>query len=351
MKRGFLVVLAVGVVAVLLGGCDLGPPKSGASADAIVAGCDPEAIKFYGAKYRTQLVFQACGINNFRFFRWSPNGRYLFFQTPAGPFVLDGETKGIDVLPVASPVDTPLWLDDTRLAFAIVPPRPEAKHRMDFFNTQTKVWSHHELDEYKNPRLLQPTGTVGEFYFVGDHGSERGRIWRFSLNNDGTITPAFEWVRGEVTTFRYAPAKDLITYSVKGGGEVVLAHGKGGKTLASFPGARRATVSSDGHWVLVEETGEPRRLDTAREKGHTAPIPKVEPQRLYLWDTQKKTRVEFPGVWGQQAEWYPGYPQVSLILQGFDERLYNPNVALINVEYLLRDERLRKHAQEKKKKP
>lgn len=321
-------------------GCELDSPKSG-SGRAAVAGCNPDTIKFYAARYSASLVFDACGINNFRFFRWSPDGNRLFFQTGGGPFVLDGQTRNIEVLPIPAPSSTPLWLDDNTIAYPHLP-KDKDTHQINFYNLRTRVLSPQEIEQ-KNPRLLQAALSVGVFYFVADTPKHKGRVFRFNTE-DGKVDPAFEWIQGELTAFAFHPKKNLVSYKTTSGGEVILATAKG-KRIRAFPSAERATFSTDAQWLLIEETGGRKRLESAKgsSAGNKPPafVPDIPPRRVYLWNLEKSTRVELPGLWGNQAEWYPDHAFFSLILQGFDEHYYNPNVLLVDVNNLILNQKLR----------
>ena len=325
-------------LAMLLPACDMKPPPPGKGALAAVAGCDPKRIEFYAARYNAQLVFDACGINNFRNFRWSPDGNRLFFQTPAGPFVLNAKTRAIDVLPISSPTDTPIWLTKDFVAFGHAPSAADKNHRIDFYNVNTRVWSNHEIKKLKNPRLLQNSPGSGFFYFVADSAAAKGRVYSFSVE-DGVVKPAFKWIKGGLTSLAYHPKQDLVAYSIQGGDEVILARARDGKVIKTFASATRATISTDAKWVLVEETST-RRL--AASKDARPPFAPVRPPRLlYLWDRKAQRRVEMKGVLGSQAEWYPGHNYFSVILQGFGDTMYNPNILLVDVDNMLLNMKLR----------
>lgn len=325
--------------------CDNYPKRlSQKAARRAVAGCSKDRIEFLAAKYRAQLVFDACGINNFRFFRWSPDGNQLFFQTPAGPFILDGRTRNIRVIPIPSPNDTPLWLDNKTLAFAHSPSIPTKPDRIDFFNISGDLWTPHKVKGFTKTRNLQPTGDPESFFFVADFDGKLGRIYEFFLSEKkkGKIVPAFTWIKGSLKGFSFNPEKNIIAYTLVGRDEVVLANGKTGEVAKIFPGAIRGLFSSDARWLLLEEPGKKTFLPTKNPANAPEMVPAFTPKKLVLWDLKKEKRSNLPGIWGTQAEWYPGFPQVSVILQAFDQTMLNPNILLVNVEMLLRDEILRK---------
>ena len=354
--------LAFGVGAILLVWGSTGIWKSNPEdfADdikATYASCKGDEIRLLAAKHNLQLVFEPCGSNNFLHYQWSPSGLELYYQTNAGPWLLNGDTGEHRALPVGFPIANAVWFNDELIAF---PEKGVKSYNIDVYDVRKNIINITGIKLF-SPDTLMRGAAVDEVLFLAaqrepnpsnpDDHPDRS-IHRLSANT-GHIEPAFAWLTEPVLDFTYNPHVDLVAYTTATSGGVIVAEGATGAQRHEFPGMERASVSADGRFIAVEGLGDPipifhQKTDEDEVDGETpteAPtmdLPdymptEVQPPTLWIVVTRDGKQVKLPDVFGYNFQWYEVQPYYcSFVLWGMENKEFNRNVVLTDLTSVLK---------------
>ncbi len=358
------VLLALGTGALILVWASTGIWKSNPEdfADdikATYAACKGDEIRLLAAKHNLQLVFEPCGSNNFLAYQWSPNGLELFYQTNAGPWLLNGDTGEHRALPVGFPISNAIWFTEDLVAF---PEKGVKSYNIDVYDVRKNIINITGLQQVSPNTLVNGKEVDEVLYLAADREPDSTnpddvvpqQVWRLAANT-GKVEPAFPWMTDPVEDYTYNRHQDLVAWQIPGGDGVTVAVGATGEVVHTFPGMERVSISADGRFLAIEGPGEPIPIFhqqteedavAAEESGSTASpemaVPKympteVQPPTLWLLDTTTGTRHQLPQVFGYQFQWYEARPYYcSFILWGMENKEFNRNVAFTDVTPILK---------------
>ncbi len=324
---------------------------------ATYAACEGNEIRLLAAKHNLQLVFEPCGSNNFLHYQWSPNGLELYYQTNAGPWLLNGDTGEHRALPVGFPIANAVWFNDDLIAF---PEKGVKSYNIDVYDVRKNIINITGVKQVA-PDTLVRGAAVDEVLFlaadrepeltVQDDSPERS-VYRLFANT-GRIEPAFPWLTEPVEDFTYNAHVDLVAYTTATSGGVIVAEGASGTQRHAFPGTKRASVSADGRFIAVEGLGDAipifhqkteEDVDPDAEPTEAQPMDvpdymptEVQPPTIWIVDTRDGNQVQLPDVFGYNFQWYEATPYYcSFVLWGMENKEFNRNVVLTDVTPILK---------------
>lgn len=354
--RWFL--LAFGVGATLLVWFSTGiwksnPEEFAEDIKATYAACEGSEISLLAAKHNLQLVFEPCGSNNFLYHQWSPTGIELYYQTNAGPWLLNGESGELRALPVGFPIANAVWLTNDLIAF---PEKGIKTYNIDVYDVRKNIINLTGIRQAL-PSTLVHGKQIDEVLFmaaereptVKESADDLPRtIYRLAANT-GQIEPAFPWLEEPVLDYTYERNSDLVAYRTASSGGVVVADGASGEVRYTFPGKTRASVSTDGRFILLEGPGEPIPVFHQRteEDAEAETVPElevpeympteVEPPTLWVLDTRTDDQVKLPDVFGYSFAWYEAQLYWgSMVMWGMENKEFNRNIALTDLTPVLK---------------
>lgn len=290
----------------------------------VYAPCQTDAIRVGAATKNLQIVFQACGSNNFAHFAWSPNGLNLYYQHTQGAWVRKDTGENYP-LRVGAPRARAAWLNSEVVAY------PDADGRkIGVYQVSSHVLSLVELDQVEPEQLSRGNSEHEVLYLASDTPGGVQDVYRLDTNT-GEAERAFVWLRDGVEAFSYTPDADIICYRPLAMESVICARGEDGRELVEVKGRVRGTVSPDGRFLLTEGPGEPIPA-TPMPEGMVRPsfVPdEVVPPSFWVRDLKTDKEVLWEGVHGTWFQWYEAAPYYgSFLLWGFDNQSYNRNVTL-----------------------
>lgn len=303
-------------------GCFTGTSPVAEGIATVLAPCDPQEQGELVAAEGLQPVFEACGSSDFLHHRWSPGGLRLYYQTGGGSWLLDGSSRRLDPLPIGLPVGGAIWFDDERLAF---PEGGAAGSGVADYHVRRNALS-------VTPLTLEDLGSLergegaDEVLLLGSPAPGEPRIPYRVRVGSGQARPAFPWLREEVEDFTYRASQRLVAFRPRGRDEVRIHDAESGEERRRLQGARRAVVSADGRFAVVEGASGPvpGPVD-ARNGAGTATA-----GGLYLLDMGDGRRVELGGIEGSDFQWYDARDYWgSVVLSGIDGRKVHPNLVLV----------------------
>jgi len=354
--------LAFGVGAILLVWGSTGIWKSNPEdfADdikATYAACEGDEIRLLAAKHNLQLVFEPCGSNNFLYYQWSPSGLELYYQTNAGPWLLNGDTGEHRALPVGFPIANAIWFNDDLIAF---PEKGVKTFNIDVYDVRKNVINITGIKQ-ANPSMLFIGKEVDEVLFLaaerepnptqpGDDPPKS--IYRLRANT-GQLEVAFPWLEEPVIDYTYDRHNDLLAYRTAAFDGVTVAEGNTGEVRYTFEGMTRVSVSHDGRFLAIEGPGAPIPIfhqrteeDLAEGEATEAAAPleipdymprEVSPPTLWFLDTRTEQKVVLPDTFGYTFQWYEARPYYcSFVLWGMEDKEFNRNVVLTDLTPALR---------------
>jgi len=357
--------LGVGVIVLVLASTKIwegNPEEFAEDVKAVYASCEGDEIRLLAAKHNLQLVFEPCGSNNFLHYQWSPNGLELYYQTNNGPWLLNGETQELRSLPVGFPISNAVWFTDDLIAF---PEKGVKTYNIDVYDVRKNIINITSIKQIR-PNSLVRGVEVDEVLFLAadrepavedpdDHPPET--LYRLFANT-GRVEVAFPWLTETVLDYTYNRQQDVLAYRTSETSGVVVAEGKTGTVLKTFPDKTRVSISVDGRLWAIEGPGEAiaifnqktedelldeKEQPTDAEEEELA-IPKympteMQPPTLWIHDTDTDKTVKLPDVYGNQFQWYEATPYYSsYILWGMENKEFNRNVVLTNLIPILEDQ-------------
>ena len=356
----------VGVIVLVLASTRIweGNPEDFADdVKAVYAHCEGDEIRLLAAKHNLQLVFEPCGSNNFLHYQWSPNGLELYYQTNNGPWLLNGETQELRSLPVGFPISNAVWFTDDLIAF---PEKGVKTYNIDVYDVRKNIINITSLQQIR-PNSLVRGIEVDEVLFLAadrepamnDKDDQPPESLYRLFANTGRVETAFPWLTESILDYTYNRHQDLLAYRTSEASGVVVAEGKTGTVLRSFPDKTRVSVSVDGRLWAIEGPGEAisifnqktedERLDEEQADKERQPteselvVPsymptEMQPPSLWILDTKSDTTILLPDVYGDEFQWYESTPYYSsYILWGMEDKEFNRNVVLTNLIPVLKD--------------
>ncbi|MCK6529827.1 hypothetical protein L6R50_20480 [Myxococcota bacterium] len=303
-------------------GCSSGTPPVAEGIAALLAPCDPREQRDLVAAEGLQPVFEACGSNDFLHHRWSPGGLRLYYQTGAGPWLLDGSSRALDPLPIGLPVGGAIWFDDERLAF---PEEGASGSGVADYHVRRNVLSATPLAVGDLGSLERGEG-ADEVLLLASPAPGEPRIPHRVRVGSGQARPAFPWLREEVEDFTYRASQRLVAFRPRGREEVRIHDAESGEERLRIPGARRAVLSADGRFAVVEGAEGPASSADEPRGGAAA----ATAGELYLLDLGDGRRMDLGGIEGSGFQWYDARDYWgSVVLSGIGGRKVHPNLVLI----------------------
>ncbi len=322
---------------------------------AAFAPCQESEIKFLATKHNVEPVFEPCGNNNnLASFQWSPDGSKLYFQLGTTGYVMDAvaSNKATTTVPTPSPIGRAIWLTPTRVALPVGPEEADGSNRIAVFDIGQQSVYYRDIDAPFVPELV-PAASPGEVLVVtadrdpAEFPDETQRSLVRMNVDDGSVTPAFDWLKPGFDTITATPAAQAV---LVGRGETVTHYDHSGTEVASWSPALRGTLRNDGKWVALEHLGEEvsvfyqrawdemsdkqRRREAQRAERLAAQLPDsypktVRPPTLSFLDTEDGARWMITSFYGDQFQWYEaaeGY--ASFVFWGFEGKQFRRNVML-----------------------
>ena len=312
------------------------------------APCQESEIRFLATKHNFQLSFEPCGKNAFGAFSWSPSGERLYFQLGQTGYVMNAgaDDKRTLTVPTPSPIGKGDWITSARLALPIGPKETGGMNRVAVFSVDQQSVFYWDVNSPVIDQVLRAETPTQLLIVVAQKPTGPRQLLRMDLN-DGSTTPAYEWLK-DFDTVDFSPKPNLL---VVGRGETVTVHDAStGKSSHSFQPATRGTVHSDGRWLMLEHLGEPvsifyqrawddmteaqRRRERQRAEKLAASLPDsyptmVRPPTLSFADLNDDARWMLTSVYGTDFQWYEAQPYYgSFIFWGFEGKQFKRNVLL-----------------------
>ncbi len=322
------------------------------------AECSESEIRFLTGKQGIQTAFANCGSNKFAHFRWSPNGRFIYFQLTHGGHIMDGEEKTISTVPTEMPVDSAAWLRDDLLVVPLGPPEGAADKngRLVLFNRSSNTLNTINLN-LSEVRDLHLGETEQQVVLTGlDSAGVRKVV---SVNTgDGQVSVPFPWLT------QLDPAAGTLVYEAKAGlvgvagPEGGVLYKADGAELGRWPGVKRVVPHPEGRYVALELDGAPvspfdmRAWDELSEQARARELARQEewlkrqpdwvtkqivPPEVQIFDLQNGNRLRVTAFWGDRFQWYQSRNYyASFVMFGVEGKQLNSNVGLVDLREKLR---------------
>jgi len=320
---------------VLSAGCALDPATLRDDIAEVHAPCDAEALARRTAGSGLQALFEPCGSNQFLHHAWSPSGLRLYYQTPSGPWLLDAATRRLQPLPIGFPIGAAAWFDDEHLVF---PERARTGFDVAEYDVRRNTFSVTQIGLHDLGSLHRGEGP-DEVLLLAAPGPGEVRVPTRLHARSGRSRPAFPWLDDEVDDFTYRASQRLVALRPRGADHVRVHDAETGAERHRFEGASRASVSSDGRFVVIEGPGETRPAFPPSAGPGLARFPtmagraSVTPPQLSVFDTRTGQRVELEGVHGTSFTWYDARDYFgTFVLWGLDEEETNRNLVLVHLD-------------------
>jgi hypothetical protein len=343
-------------------GCGADPTQQSLSENvgAAFAPCNTSEIEFLSRKHNFMPAFRPCANNNFEQYAWSPDGRLLYSQLVATPYVMDAEadTKNTSAVPVSSPLGPATWLTATRLVLPVGPAADAdagAPMRLALAEIRQPSTFYVDLPQgFGGVEELTRGRTPSEVLALATHEGRR-TVWAIDTNT-GEVTAPFTFLPPQVQSMTFTPRQGVLTVGVDGTVHLYDVHN--GERRASFSPALRGSLHPDGLWVMLEHAGDPVSIfyqrswdelsDKARErelrrlKRFEENLPdqfprEVQPPTLSYASILTGERYLLESVFGRDFAWYEPTPHFgSFVLWGFEGKQYKRNVMLGNFTDRLR---------------
>jgi hypothetical protein len=337
----------------LLAACQGTDPNAGTlsqNVGASFAPCSEAEIKFMATKHNFMPAFRPCGNNKFSHYRWSPDGRRLYFQLVFTAHVMDAEAadKATLTVPTPSPIGPAAWLTSSRLVLPVGPAEGETANRLAVFDVDTPSVYYRSLPGVRAVHDVMASGDLATAIALVDDSMGKGRAVSIDLAS-GAVSDAFPWLQGPIDTLTLTPKADAVSV---GRGETVTLYTWQGEPHSSWTPATRGTVHSGGRWVALEHEGEPvsifqqrawdelseraREREIARTERFVEGLPEdfqteVRPPTLSLVDLADGERHRITSVQGHRFQWYEAADFYgSFLLWGFESKQFKRNVLLGN---------------------
>ena len=333
--------------------------------------CEPTEIEFLTRKNNIQLVFDACGSNNFAAFEWSPNGIQIYFQLTHGGHILNAETGGLTTVPTETPISGGAWIRNGLLAVPIAPSglvdattSGEKASRLAKESGSFPRIAMYDLDasmlnvlplSIREPKDLQSLGDGRQLVLTGLDETGIRRPYRFDPAT-GEATRILPWLDHSVDRLVYEAKSGLVAWS--SGGETEVNKIDSGDSVLVLPDATRIIPHPDGRYWALETQGAPispyfqrswdeipkqaRERELERLKKWEEELPdwaprEIHPPELQIIDTTDGTRMRITAFFGDHFEWYtPKNYFCSFMLWGVEGKQLHRNVGLTDMAEKLR---------------
>lgn len=379
------------LLSVLLAACSKPDPGAGTLAENVSASfesCNEAEIRYLADKHSMNTAFRPCASNDFSAFQWSPDGRLLYFQLVMTSYVMnaDASDKATMTIPVPSPTGSATWMTNRRLLIptGAGPEGEEGPHiiqydipETDADGTVTPGQIHaFPVTDLQGVSELQRGGSTTDLYFTaaaerkkGQKGqkSQKGQkadatrhVYHMDLS-DGAIKKVSEDWPIAVSTMTYHPGAD--SFFASDGKVVLQINATTGEQVASWPNAKRGSMSPEGTWLALEfdapETSifyqsswdEQNEMDAASPEKRKRVQRKIEALEGTVDETYE-TRLSPPTIsyvhvptgrrWaiteaqGNGFQWYPATKGFgSFFLWGIEGKQFRRNVMLADLRYRL----------------
>ncbi len=294
--------------------------------------CDPVLQARLVEKAGLKPLFSPCTTTSFLHHRWSPQGKRLYYQTPGGAYLLDADAHTTRSLPIGFPAGAPVWLDEDRLAF---PQRSRTGEGIGVYDVARNTVEQTPLPLVDLGSLERGKGP-DEVFLLASH-SARGarRIFRVR-SSSGQWQEVLPQIMDSIEEFSYRASQDLLACRSRDGEDVVAFDASSGEVRARFPGARRASLSADGRFWVVEGDGAP--VDTLPNPPRGVSLPrwlprKLVPRVMWLQDARSHRRTPLSGIFGHRFEWYDAKDYFgSFVLLGLSGQEVPLELVLIDLQ-------------------
>jgi len=316
--------------------------------------CDKKEIALLKKMNNIQTLFEDCGSNYISEFDWSPDGSLVYFQLFTGGYILNPETKGVDNIPVGIPIDRGTWLHQNQLVIPVIKEK-NANPELAFYLTGGLI------DKYpipgKDPRDVQTLGKDKKILLT--YVDESGKRLPYTFDQSSqTFSRIFPFIKSDIQNIDVATKANLLSYTDENGNHIVDLKGN---SIIDFPKVKRAVPHPEGTYIALETDGKPisplhqgdvtyrspeaNARDEARMKKELENLPKwmpkeVIPPEIHIYNTENKNRYRFTKFYGDNFTWYEAQKYYcSFYLQGINQQMFNPNVALtdLGVQLLMAD--------------
>lgn len=315
--------------------CDPDAPTFQDSVKEAYAPCNAELLKAKAGLKAMQLVFKACGSNNFQNFSWNPAGVILYYRSLQGPWVLKDTGENLP-LRIGMPNAAPAWFNDS--LFAV----PDSTGRkMSVYNVESHILNLLELDQVDPEQLSKGQGDDEIMFLAAESPGGLKYAWRLSANT-GEVERAFGWLDEGLESFTYRASQDIACFRRYSDTEVICATGDTGKILHRFKDRDRVTLSVDGRYAMAEGAGEEVSVFKEGRELELSDLPpgmetKVKPPSFWIRDLLTDQELHWEGVHGRAFQWYDSAPYyASFMLWGFDGEQLNANVTLVDMRHFLK---------------
>ena len=305
--------------------------------------CDEGRIGFLKRKSNVQTIFSDCGSNNVYNFDWSPNGTLMYFQAYTNAFILNPENKGVDQLPVDSPTDKAVWLNDQTIIIPVIDSSTN-KPTLTVYQITGELTKHaipgskpQDLQRYTDGKIL--------LSIVNDSGK---RV-PYSFGSTSGFERVLPFVN-EVNNISAAPNVDLLAYADASGTHITKMTGE---SIVDFPDAHRGIPHPEGKYIALEVDGAPMAPVDMGDGKYKAPevqereekrrqqridnLPdwapqEVIPPEIHVYNVENQRRYRMTQFFGAHFQWYPTQKYFcSLYIQGIGGQFINPNVGLTDI--------------------
>lgn len=305
--------------------------------------CDEGRIGFLKRKTNVQTIFSDCGSNNVYNYNWSPNGTLMYFQAYTNAFILNPENQGVDQLPIDSPSDNGVWLDDQTIVVPVMDSQSKKPALAVYLISGTNT--NHPIPG-NTPQDLQRYTDGSVLLSIID---DTGKRVPYTFNVTDGFQRVFSFLE-EIENIAAAPAADLIGYADKDGTHLVTLQGE---RIADFPKASRAIPHPEGKYVALETEGKPmspvdmgdgkykvpevqaREEKRRQQRAENLPdwVPQnIVPPEIHVYNVENKRRYRMTQFFGDRFQWYPTQKYFcSFYVRGIGGQFINQNIALTDI--------------------
>lgn len=307
--------------------------------------CSKDQISFLKKKTNIQTVFEDCGSNNVFDFDWSLDGKLFYFHLFKSSYILNPTNKGVDHLPLETPLERGVWLNATQI---VLPTASKTSEMGDliFYTVGSGLTNAYPLIG-KDPKDVQAFDSKTILLTLVDESGKRRPY--FFTEMTGKFEPAFEFAQ-DCTSLQVAPKGNLVTCVDEKGTHVMDLQGN---SIAELPVVKRAIPHPNGQYIALEVDGAPvspldkgtgtykspeaQKREEARRKQQLENLPdwmpkEIIPQEIQVYSLAKKERYRFTKFYGEHFVWYGAQDYYcSFTLHGLDGHFINQNVSLMDL--------------------
>jgi len=310
---------------------------------AVFAPCNEEELVLGAGSHSMQLVFDACGSNEFKDFTWSPNGKQLYIRGENGPWINRPDTREFFPLPLGKPISDAVWLNEQFLAVAV---EGSKGVEIAYYAVDLRLLNILGL-RLVEPQALSRGTQEDEVLFLARASAQDPRLV-YSMNlNTAVVSPAFDFLpKTDISSLSYRPEHDFLCVGTPEGKRHITRcyQGADGTLLHTFEGKTRATISYDGKLIALEGPGTPLKNAATPEEEEALPnwIPKETiPESIWIHERTSGLEVEYENIYGHDVQWYDAQNYwISFLLWGIDGKQTNGNVVVGDISTILRSKGL-----------